>query len=281
VPSFVSPLFVTLFFTSHSQISFHADTQFSTTLRCIFQVLGSHFHQGPALHYSEFPWSSKPPNSLFYSPFSSFFLSSHSFFYLIFLQEVLFMQVRSQLQFPRPQKLLCCTWYQYYELLEFSWSWYGLPLPQVLNFEIGTSNIAFFFLEDLWVQFKWVPLIFISILALCRLLIDSRFWMVEYRGVARVGELISIEVCMDIMDLLYEKEEMSVHFRSPKSLAASILVYSLLLISKFQVLWANNLLQSSNILLKVTSYVITVPRQKWEFPLLAWGKKLFDFLSTF
>ncbi|XP_027913235.1 cyclin-J18 isoform X2 [Vigna unguiculata] len=76
---------------------------------------------------------------------------------------------------------------------------------QVLNFEIGTSNIAFFFLEDLWVQFK---------------------------GVARVGELISIEVCMDIMDLLYEKEEMSVHFRSPKSLAASIL--------------------------------------KWEFPLLAW-----------
>ncbi|KOM46130.1 hypothetical protein LR48_Vigan06g143600, partial [Vigna angularis] len=87
---------------------------------------------------------------------------------------------------------------------------------QVLNFEIGTANIAFFFLEDLWVQFK---------------------------GVAKVGELISIEVCMDIMDLLYEKEEMSVHFRSPKSLAASILV---------------------------TSYLITVPKQKWEFPVLAW-----------
>ncbi|XP_022633295.1 cyclin-J18 [Vigna radiata var. radiata] len=87
---------------------------------------------------------------------------------------------------------------------------------QVLNFEIGTANIAFFFLEDLWVQF---------------------------RGVAKVGELISIEVCMDIMDLLYEKEDMSVHFRSPKSLAASILV---------------------------TSYVITVPKQKWEFPVLAW-----------
>ncbi|XP_068462059.1 cyclin-J18 isoform X2 [Phaseolus vulgaris] len=68
---------------------------------------------------------------------------------------------------------------------------------QVLNFEIGTANIAFFFLQELWVQFK---------------------------GVAKVGELISIEVCMDIMDLLYEKEEMSVHFRSPKSLAASILV---------------------------------------------------------
>ncbi|WVZ26974.1 hypothetical protein V8G54_000018 (mitochondrion) [Vigna mungo] len=89
-------------------------------------------------------------------------------------------------------------------------------LEAVLNFEIGTANIAFFFLEDLWVQFK---------------------------GVAKVGELISIEVCMDIMDLLYEKEEMSAHFRSPKFLAASILV---------------------------TSYVITVPKQKWEFPVLAW-----------
>jgi len=67
--------------------------------------------------------------------------------------------------------------------------------------------------------------------------VSSRFWMVENRAVAKVGELISIEVCMDIMDLLYEKEEMSVHFRSPKSLAASILVYSLLLISKFQVIY--------------------------------------------
>ncbi|CAJ1933005.1 unnamed protein product [Sphenostylis stenocarpa] len=91
---------------------------------------------------------------------------------------------------------------------------------QVLNFEIGTTNIAFFFLEDLWVQFK---------------------------EVAKVGELISMEICMDIMDLLYEEEDMSIHFKSPKSLAASILV---------------------------TSYVIKVPRQKWEFPVLAWGKKV-------
>ncbi|XP_020236410.1 cyclin-J18 isoform X2 [Cajanus cajan] len=87
---------------------------------------------------------------------------------------------------------------------------------QVLDFEIGTTNIAFLFLEDLWVQFK---------------------------GVAKVGELISIEACMEIMDLLYEKEEMSVLFRSPHSIAAAILV---------------------------VSYVITVPKQKWEFPVLAW-----------
>lgn len=212
------------------------------------------------------------------------------FFYIPWSCGKLYANIRSQLQFPRPPKLLCCNWYQYYELLKLSWSWYGLALPQVLNFEIGTANIAFFFLEDLWVQFRWVSLIFISMLAVSRLLIDSRFWMVENRGVAKVGELISIEVCMDIMDLLYEKEDMSVHFRSPKSLAASILVYSLLLISKFQVLWSYILMQSFNILLQVTSYVITVPKQKWEFPVLAWGKKehlgsnivfLFNFLSTF
>ncbi|KAL2339364.1 hypothetical protein Fmac_007304 [Flemingia macrophylla] len=87
---------------------------------------------------------------------------------------------------------------------------------QVLNFEIGTTNIAFLFLEDLWIQFK---------------------------GVAKVGELLSIEACMEVMDLLYEKEEMSVLFRSPHSIAAAILV---------------------------VSYVITVPKQKWEFPVLGW-----------
>ncbi|KAL5129334.1 Cyclin-J18-like [Glycine soja] len=87
---------------------------------------------------------------------------------------------------------------------------------QVLNFEIGSTNIAFLFLEDLWIQFN---------------------------GVAKVGALISIETCMEIMDLLYEKEEMSILFRSPHSIAASILV---------------------------ASYVMTVPKQKWEFPVLAW-----------
>ncbi|TKY69059.1 Cyclin-J18 protein [Spatholobus suberectus] len=85
---------------------------------------------------------------------------------------------------------------------------------QVLNFEIGTTNVAFLFLEDLWIQFK---------------------------GVAKVGELISIEACMEIMDLLYEKEEMSFLFRSPHSLAASVLV---------------------------VSYVMTVPKQNGSFRFL-------------
>ncbi|KAJ1425809.1 hypothetical protein SESBI_10730 [Sesbania bispinosa] len=49
------------------------------------------------------------------------------------------------------------------------------------------------------------------------------------------------------MDLLYEKEETSFLYRSPLSLAASILV---------------------------VSYVMTVPKQKWDFPVLAWGKKV-------
>ncbi|KAF7808477.1 cyclin-J18 isoform X1 [Senna tora] len=91
-------------------------------------------------------------------------------------------------------------------------------LMQVLNFEIGTANIAFLFLEELWIQIK---------------------------GVAKVGELINFEACMEIMDLLYEREETSFLYSSPHSLAASILV---------------------------ASYVITVPKQKWEFPVLQWVK---------
>ncbi|RVW89183.1 Cyclin-J18 [Vitis vinifera] len=95
-------------------------------------------------------------------------------------------------------------------------------LMQVLNFEIGASNIAFVFLEELLIQFK---------------------------GIAKVGELVNFEACLDIMDLLYEKEETSVLYSSPCSLAASILACSS----------------------TVASYVITVPRQKWEFPVLPWG----------
>ncbi|XP_010271127.1 PREDICTED: cyclin-J18-like isoform X2 [Nelumbo nucifera] len=89
---------------------------------------------------------------------------------------------------------------------------------QVLDFEIGVSNIAFLFLEDLLIQF---------------------------RELARVGELVNFETCMNIMDLLYETEETSSLYASPCSLAASILV---------------------------ASYVITVPKQQWEFPLLPWVK---------
>ncbi|MBA0689137.1 hypothetical protein Goari_006877 [Gossypium aridum] len=66
----------------------------------------------------------------------------------------------------------------------------------VLNFEIGISNVAFIFLEEFFIQFK---------------------------GVAKVGGLVSFEACMDVMDLLYEKEETSLLFSAPRSLAASIL----------------------------------------------------------
>ncbi|KAK1551870.1 hypothetical protein Q3G72_006295 [Acer saccharum] len=87
---------------------------------------------------------------------------------------------------------------------------------QVLDFDIGTSNIAFIFLEELLVQFK---------------------------EVARVGEFVSFEACMDLMDLLYEKEETTILYRSPRSLAASVLV---------------------------AAYVITTPKQRCEFPVLSW-----------
>ncbi|KAG2701726.1 hypothetical protein I3760_06G057700 [Carya illinoinensis] len=87
---------------------------------------------------------------------------------------------------------------------------------QVLDFEIGTANNAFVFFEELYIQFK---------------------------GIAKVGELLNFEACMDIMDLVYEKEETSL-LHSSRSLAASILV---------------------------ASYVITVPKKKWEFPVLPWG----------
>ncbi|KVH96392.1 Cyclin-like protein [Cynara cardunculus var. scolymus] len=58
----------------------------------------------------------------------------------------------------------------------------------VLDFEIGTSNIAYRFLEDLVIQLK---------------------------EVAIVGYHLNFEVCMDIMDLLYEKEETSDLYSSP------------------------------------------------------------------
>ncbi|XP_077234590.1 cyclin J18 isoform X2 [Tasmannia lanceolata] len=93
-----------------------------------------------------------------------------------------------------------------------------LVFMKVFRFEIGASDIAFIYLEELVIQF---------------------------REVAKVGEVVEFHVCMDIMDLLYEVEEMSMLYSSPRSLAASILV---------------------------ASYVITVPKQRWEFPLLPWLK---------
>ena len=33
--------------------------------------------------------------------------------------------------------------------------------------------------------------------------------------------------------------------------------------------------------LKVTAYVISVPKQKWEFPILPWGKPLEAYFTLF
>ncbi|KAA0032145.1 cyclin-J18 isoform X2 [Cucumis melo var. makuwa] len=100
-------------------------------------------------------------------------------------------------------------------------------LDAILNFEIGTANITFIFLEELLNHFK---------------------------EVAKVGELVNWEACMDVMDLLYEREETSVFYGSPCSLAAAILV---------------------------ASYLITVPVQEWEFPIVPWVSLLMPvFLET-
>ncbi|CAN1296087.1 Os03g0237900 [Linum perenne] len=88
---------------------------------------------------------------------------------------------------------------------------------QAIDHEIGAKNTIFVFFEDLFHQFQ---------------------------GVSKFGELLNFEACMDIIDLLYEKESWILSC-SPCSLAASTLV---------------------------ASYLITVPKQKWEFPILPWVK---------
>ncbi|XP_010513924.1 PREDICTED: cyclin-J18 isoform X1 [Camelina sativa] len=93
-----------------------------------------------------------------------------------------------------------------------------LVFLRVLKFDIGTLNIAYTLLEDLFIQFK---------------------------EVSKVGELLNFEACMEMMDLLYEIEETSLLYQSSTSLAASILV---------------------------SSYIITVPKQQYDFPILPWVK---------
>ncbi|RZC57971.1 hypothetical protein C5167_005281 [Papaver somniferum] len=104
-------------------------------------------------------------------------------------------------------------------------------LLQVLDFEIGASNVAYVFLED---------------------------FLIRLRKLARVGDLVKLKACMDIMDVLYETEETSVLYNSPDFLAAAILACFFLMLS-------------------VASYVISVPKQEHEFPLLSWVK----FVSSF
>ncbi|CAM8953355.1 unnamed protein product [Rhodiola kirilowii] len=76
---------------------------------------------------------------------------------------------------------------------------------QVLGFEISMMNTPFAHLEDLHHQF------------------------IE---ISKIGEMVNFEVCMDIMDLVYEK---GTRYSDP-----------------------------------ITSYLITVPKQRHEFPLLQW-----------
>ncbi|KAG6429399.1 hypothetical protein SASPL_107450 [Salvia splendens] len=67
--------------------------------------------------------------------------------------------------------------------------------------------------------------------------------LVQFKAIAQVGEHVKFEACMDVMDLLYENEETSVLYSSPEALAASVVV---------------------------VGYIITVPPQRWEFPVLPW-----------
>ncbi|KAK4476823.1 hypothetical protein RD792_015983 [Penstemon davidsonii] len=114
---------------------------------------------------------------------------------------------------------------------------------KVLEFGIGMSNIAFVLVEELLGQLKVV---------------------------ARVGEHVAFEACMDIMDLLYEKEVTPVLYGSPCFKAASILV-DLLTCNQAAIYFP--LGPSSERVffpLQVAAYVITVPKQRWEFPVLPW-----------
>ncbi|KAF5948060.1 hypothetical protein HYC85_014017 [Camellia sinensis] len=83
-------------------------------------------------------------------------------------------------------------------------------------------------------------------------------------GIATVGKLVNFDACMDIMELLYEKDQTSALYNSPKYLAASILACA------FTFLISNLLIQKC-CTCYVASYVITVPKQRWEFPVLPWG----------
>lgn len=93
-----------------------------------------------------------------------------------------------------------------------------------------------------------------------------------FRGVARVGQLVNLDASMDIMDLLYEKEETSTLYYSPRSLAASILACPLAFVNSEVLLLLCLNFRSILDLLQVATYVVTVPKQKWEFPVLPWGK---------
>lgn len=138
------------------------------------------------------------------------------------LQEIVFMQVS-----------LICSVTKESSCTQFVInSWYGgsvdkarfwilrLVHPILLsyylkNFYFSSSKFLLLICYTYW-------MIYISLFILrinwCHLSTSS-----YYRGVAKVGELLRFEACMDIMDLLYEKEGTLTLYRSPRSLAASTL----------------------------------------------------------
>ncbi|XP_010692840.1 cyclin-J18 [Beta vulgaris subsp. vulgaris] len=87
-----------------------------------------------------------------------------------------------------------------------------------LNFEVGTmKNSTFLVLQEL---------------------------MMKLKEVAKVGEMVSFEACCDVMDLIYESDDISRMFvESPVYLAAGVLV---------------------------AVYSMTVPKQRCEFPVVGW-----------
>ncbi|KAM0835900.1 hypothetical protein ACQ4PT_062666 [Festuca glaucescens] len=90
-----------------------------------------------------------------------------------------------------------------------------LVFMEVLGYNIGCTNIAFIHLEEL----------------------------LQFREISKLGDLVNMDVCMEILDILYETEDTSWLFNFACPLAASTLV---------------------------TAYVISVPKQKWEFPIIPW-----------
>ncbi|CAL4930024.1 unnamed protein product [Urochloa decumbens] len=91
-----------------------------------------------------------------------------------------------------------------------------LLFMEVVEHNIGSSSIAFIYLEEL---------------------------LIHFREISKLGDLLDLDVCMDFLDILYETEDTSLLFNYPCSLAASTLV---------------------------AAYVISVPKQTWEFPILPW-----------
>ncbi|KAL6867529.1 hypothetical protein ACP4OV_015553 [Aristida adscensionis] len=93
-----------------------------------------------------------------------------------------------------------------------------LVFMEVVEYNIGSSSIAFIYLEEL---------------------------LIHFREISKLGDRLDLDVCMEILDILYETEDTTLLFNSPCCLAASTLV---------------------------VAYVISVPKQIWEFPILPWVK---------